>query len=142
MNEAYIASIRQHTQEQVETLNELADNIKQQPLRKIERLAAERSLQILIESAIGVAKHCCKKAGKTNSGDAYRILLITHDLLGSNIPHAVLRGAVGMRNAIVHDYLNLDWVRIEAVISKKQFEVMAEFIEAGLEYIGVQLQGS
>ena len=135
MNEAYVISMRQHVQEQLETLNELAEAIKLQPLRKIERLAAERSLQIMIEAAIGVAKHCCKKAGKTNSGDAYKNLLTAHDLLNSNIPHATLKGAVGMRNAIVHDYLNLDWARIEAVIVNQQYQTLGDFIEAGLTYL-------
>ena len=135
MNEAYVISMRQHVQEQLETLNELAEAIKLQPLRKIERLAAERSLQIMIEAAIGVAKHCCKKAGKTHSGDAYKNLLTAHDLLNSNIPHATLKGAAGMRNAIVHDYLNLDWARNEAVIVNKQYETLGEFIGAGLDYL-------
>lgn len=135
MNEAYVISMRQHVQEQLETLNELAETTKQQPLRKIERLAAERSLQIMIEAAIGVAKHCCKKAGKTHSGDAYKNLLTAHDLLNSNIPHAALKGAAGMRNAIVHDYLNLDWARIEAVIVNQQYQTLGDFIEAGLSYL-------
>ena len=136
MNEAYVISMRQHVQEQLETLNELAEITKRQPLRKIERLAAERSLQIMIEAAIGVAKHCCKKAGKTHSGDAYKNLLTAHDLLNSNIPHAALKGAAGMRNAIVHDYLNLDWARIEAVIVNQQYQTLGDFIEAGLSYLG------
>ena len=135
MNEAYVISMRQHVQEQLETLNELAEAIKLQPLRKIERLAAERSLQIMIEAAIGVAKHCCKKAGKANSGDAYKNLLTAHDLLNSNIPHSALKGAAGMRNAIVHDYLNLDWARIEAVIVNQQYQTLGDFIEAGLSYL-------
>lgn len=135
MNEAYVISMRQHVQEQLETLNELAEATKRQPLRKIERLAAERSLQITIEAAIGVAKHCCKKAGKTHSGDAYKNLLTAHDLLNSNIPHAALKGAAGMRNAIVHDYLNLDWARIEAVIVNQQYQTLGDFIEAGLSYL-------
>jgi len=135
MNEAYVISMRQHVQEQLETLNELAEITKRQPLRKIERLAVERSLQIVIEAAIGVAKHCCKKAGKTHSGDAYKNLLTAHDLLNSNIPHAALKGAAGMRNAIVHDYLNLDWARIEAVIVNQQYLTLGDFIEAGLTYL-------
>jgi len=136
MNEAYVISMRQHVQEQLETLSELAETTKRQPLRKIERLAAERSLQIMIEAAIGVAKHCCKKAGKTHSGDAYKNLLTAHDLLNSNIPHSALKGAAGMRNAIVHDYLNLDWARIEAVIVNQQYQTLGDFIEAGLSYLG------
>ena len=136
MSQTYVASMRQHVQEQLITLGELAESAQQQPLRKIERLAAERSLQILVEAAIGVAKHCCKKSGKPNSGDAYSNLLTTHDLLESQIPHATLKGAIGMRNAIVHDYLNLDWTRIETVLVNKYFEAIGEFAEEGLVYLG------
>src|SRR5690606_41691548 len=48
--------------------------------------------------------------------------LTAHDLLNSQIPHALLKGALGMRNAIVHDYLNLDWTRIEAVLVNKHYQ--------------------
>lgn len=136
MNEAYIMSMRDHVQVQLDNLNELSDIAAQQPLRKFDRLATERSLQILVEAAIGVAKHCCKKAGKNISGDAYSNLLNAHDLLNSQIPHAMLKGALGMRNAIVHDYLNLDWTRIEAVLVNKHYQIIGEFISTALEYLG------
>jgi len=136
MNETYIISIREHAQRQLENLGELSEIAQKQPLGKFDQLATERCLQILIESAIGVAKHCCKKAGKTHSGDAYKNLLTAHHLLNSQIPHASLKGAIGMRNAIVHDYLNLDWSRIETVIVNKHYEAIGEFIEEGLVYLG------
>ncbi len=135
MNETYIISIQEHAQRQLENLDELSDIAQKQPLGKFDLLATERSLQILIESAIGVAKHCCKKAGKTHSGDAYKNLLTAHHLLNSQIPHATLRGAAGMRNAIVHDYLNLDWKRIEDVLVNKHYHAMGEFVEQGLSYL-------
>lgn len=117
------------------TLDELADIARQRPLLRFERLAAERCLQITIDTAISTSILCCKKAGKTHSGDAYKNLLTAHDLLNSNIPHAALKGAAGMRNAIVHDYLNLDWARIEAVIVNQQYQTLGDFIEAGLTYL-------
>ena len=135
MSDAYINSMREHVQVQLDNLNELSELAAQQPLRKFDRLATERSLQMLVESAIGVAKHCCKKAGKSVSGEAYRNLLTAHDLLNSQIPHVLLKGALGMRNAIVHDYLNLDWTRIEAVLVNKHYQAVGEFIVAGLEYL-------
>lgn len=135
MTNAYIMSMREHVQVQLDNLNELSELAMQQPLRKFDRLATERSLQMLVESAIGIAKHCGKKAGNSVSGDAYRNLMTAHDLLNSPIPHAVLKGALGMRNAIVHDYLNLDWTRIEAVLVNKHYRAIGEFIAAGLEYL-------
>lgn len=32
-----------------------------------------------------------------------------------------LKGAIGMRNAIVHDYLDLDWELVQGVIKQKAF---------------------
>ncbi|MCD8520836.1 MAG: DUF86 domain-containing protein [Saccharospirillaceae bacterium] len=116
-------------------LDELSELAQQQPLRKFERLAVERCLQITVNAAISASVHCCKKAGKSVSGEAYINLLTAHDLLNSQIPHALLKGALGMRNAIVHDYLNLDWTRIEAVLVNKHYHAIGEFIAAGLEYL-------
>lgn len=135
MSNAYTSAMREHVQIQLDNLNELSDIAAQQPLRKFDRLATERCLQMLVESAIGIAKHCCKKAGKSVSGEAYRNLLTAHDLLNSPIPHALLKGALGMRNAIVHDYLNLDWGRIESVLMDKQYQAIGEFIDSGLAYL-------
>ncbi|MFK4751967.1 MULTISPECIES: type VII toxin-antitoxin system HepT family RNase toxin [Oceanospirillaceae] len=138
MTPTYIESMRQHTQEQLDTLAELAELATQAPLRKIERLAVERSLQILVEAAIGVAKHCCKQANIPASGDGYGTALKAHDMLQSQIPHAVLKGAIGMRNAIVHDYLNLDWTRIEAVLVSHGYRKIGTFIDEGLGYLSSQ----
>ena len=40
-----------------------------------------------------------------------------------------IRGAIGMRNAIVHDYLNLDWALIEQVIRNGQYRILTLFVE-------------
>lgn len=137
----YVESLRQHTREQLDTLDELAELAQQSPLRKFERLAVERSLQILVEAAIGVSKHSCKHAGIHTPPDAssytyaWACVLKTHDLIQSQIPHAVLKGAIGMRNAIVHDYLNLDWTRIESVVTTQGYHKVGDFVEEGLAYL-------
>jgi len=131
----YIESMRQHAEEQLANLAELADMAQQQPLRKFDRLAVERCLQILIEAAIGVAKHCCKQANVTAAAEGYASVLKAHDLIESQVPHAILKGAIGMRNAIVHDYLNLDWTRIEAVLTSHGYRNIGTFIQEGLQYL-------
>lgn len=40
-----------------------------------------------------------------------------------------LRGAVGMRNAIIHDYLNLDWRLLETVLSEARYRRVNAFVE-------------
>lgn len=131
----YIESMRQHTQQQLDNLSELAEMAQQQPLRKFDRLAVERSLQMLLEAAIGVAKHCCKKGKVTTASDGYASVLSAHDLIESQVPHAILKGATGMRNAIIHDYLNLDWTRIETVLVTHGYRHIGTFIDEGLQYL-------
>ncbi len=39
-----------------------------------------------------------------------------------------MRGAVGMRNAIIHDYLNFDWKKIEVVLNGKKYQRVEKYI--------------
>ena len=39
-----------------------------------------------------------------------------------------MRGAVGMRNAINHDYLNLDWQRVEAVVKEQRYREIKNYV--------------
>ena len=54
MPKGYLIAIAQHTQECLEDLNELSTIAKQRPFNRIERRAAERALQVLIEAGIGM----------------------------------------------------------------------------------------
>ena len=57
MPKSYLIAIAQHTEECLEDLNELSGIAKQRPFNRIERRAAERALQVLIEAGIGMAKY-------------------------------------------------------------------------------------
>lgn len=138
LSTTYVIAMREHIAEQVEVLNELSVQLKSQPLRKIERLAAERCIQILVEAAIGASKHTCKTSGVSAPADAFGVMLKAHDVLQSNLPHRVLKGAAGMRNAIVHDYLNLDWGRIEPVIRDRVYLELEQFIQHALSFLAEQ----
>ncbi len=39
-----------------------------------------------------------------------------------------MRGAVGMRNAIIHDYLNLDWRLLEDVLAEGRYRRVEAFV--------------
>ena len=102
---------------------------KKNLLSQLERSAAERSLQILVESAIGSAKHLNKKAGLPERLDNYQtIQQLTEELDIDPDYLPQLKGAIGMRNAIVHDYLNLDWELIQAVLDGKHYRRVADFV--------------
>ena len=58
----YLNAIDRHCKDCLEDLADLTGIVKQRPFTRIERRAAERSLQVLIEACIGVAKYWLKAA--------------------------------------------------------------------------------
>ncbi|SHE95421.1 Uncharacterized conserved protein YutE, UPF0331/DUF86 family [Microbulbifer donghaiensis] len=117
--------------EQVSVHQQLLDQIRAtSELGLLERSAAERSLQILAEAVIGASKHANRKLGLPERSDAASSA--TQLLEQSPCPGVTkdeIRGAIGMRNAIVHDYLNLDWTLIEQVIRNRQYVKLGKFVE-------------
>jgi len=141
MNKAYTESVLEHTAEHFEALAEIAAMLEVRSLTFIERNAVERSMQVLVESCIGLSKHVCKKAGRQVLGEAKATALKTLEILESSLGRAVgidpvaLQGAIGMRNAIVRDYLNLDWALVIAVVKEKEHLKLKCFIAAATEYL-------
>ena len=125
--DAYIAALKEQAAVHCKQLNSLSS--KSEPLNLLERSAAERSLQILVESAIGSAKHLNKKEGLPERLDSYQTITQLTEELDINTAYLPqLKGAIGMRNAIVHDYLNLDWELIQAVLDQQQYLLLVDFI--------------
>lgn len=136
MNRAYTESVREHCQLHLEALHELAAILDRRPLGFHERNSAERSIQVVVEACIGLAKHCCRKAGRAVLGDAAACALTSLELIGpSAIEAERLRGAIGMRNAIVHDDLNLDWQLLEQVLRERAFAALLPYIDAAIDYL-------
>jgi uncharacterized protein YutE (UPF0331/DUF86 family) len=140
MNSTYTESVLELTEEHFEALNELGTILLQRQLSFIERNAAERSIQVVAEACIGLAKHICKKSGRQVLGDtsastqkAVEILQATQKLEERTPKH--LLGAIGMRNAIVHDYLNLDWDLVAHVITNQDYLKLKNFIQAASIYL-------
>jgi uncharacterized protein with HEPN domain len=52
---------------------------------------------------------------------------------GLDLGHADWNSIIGMRNALVHDYLNIQPERIKEVIRNKQFKVLFEFAKYHLQ---------
>jgi uncharacterized protein YutE (UPF0331/DUF86 family) len=146
MSSAYTESVLELTQEHFEALGELGDTLRQRQLSFIERNSAERSIQVLVEACIGLSKHICKASGRQILGDASANAQKAVDILqaqqGANVAGIVdqqalkhLLGAIGMRNAIVHDYLNLDWELVAQVILSKAYLRLNPFILAATAYL-------
>jgi len=83
-------------------------------------------MQLLIEACIGIAKQAIKAKGKQVPSDA-RQAFNKLAALGLDESNADWKRIVGMRNALVHDYLNLDPERVMAAVKSNQYQVLIEF---------------
>ena len=71
MDNTYIFSMREHLGELKSELQGLTDIIHERDLSRYEYRAAERTLQVVIEVCIGIAKHWNYALYKTAPADAY-----------------------------------------------------------------------
>jgi uncharacterized protein YutE (UPF0331/DUF86 family) len=127
-------TMNEHINEVSEELAGLSDILIERDWSRYEARAAERCLQVLIESCIGMAKHWLKKQGAVSSSEAYVVFeklakrqLLNHDEL------LQWKKIIGMRNALVHDYLNTDESVLKAVFKSKNYVFLIDFSARALK---------
>lgn len=98
-------------------------------LSLLEQAGMLHALQVLVENAIGKAKHLLKAHGKTVPVSAYDAF---GDLaqLGVFPAHELPRWSaiVGLRNRIVHDYMNIDMNQIVALVQSGSDQFIVDFL--------------
>lgn len=137
---AYAYAVMEQADQHIAGLDELSAKI--QPGSTIEtgaitqltfneRSAVERSLQVLAEIAIGCSKHWLRQHQKPVPAESRACIERVYECLsGKALPDIqVMRGAIATRNVIVHDYLNLDWQRIEPVLKQRKYVQIREYIQ-------------
>jgi len=129
MLSAYVDAVVQHVNESVEDLESLHLVLQQRSWTRIERKGAERLLQTLVEACIGIAKHWLKQENKQLPANAYTVFekLMELQLIPQDSAEDWQR-IIGMRNAIVHDYLNLDEKVIRAIVVNKMYLKLQAFV--------------
>ena len=103
----------------------------QHPLSKLEQSGALHAIQVLTENSIGKAKVILKSQGQTVPVSAYDAFSKLHTLGYINADQ--LRdwtAAIGMRNRIVHEYLNVSMAVVEEIIVKQQYQLQIDFLMA------------
>lgn len=89
--------------------------------------ATERNLQLLIEACIGTAKQAIKSKGQVVPSDARQAFELLRQR-GEDAGKLEWPKVIGMRNALVHDYLNIESARIMDVINCRLHHDLFAFV--------------
>jgi len=98
-------------------------------LSHLEQNGILHALQVLVENAIGKAKHLLKAAGQEIPVSAYDAFALLASI--GQIEHEQLHNwnrAVGLRNRIVHDYMNLRMDVALEILKDEQYCFIIEFL--------------
>lgn len=120
--------------EQSSLLDEAAARLSQgDQLSRLEMNGVLHALQILIENAIGKAKQILHAQGKTvpvSAYDSFSALSADGIISSDNVEQ--WRAIVGLRNRIVHDYMNIDFGLIRQLVLHRQYQFVTDFLLASL----------
>lgn len=94
-------------------------------------LAIQRALQVYIESFIGMARYFVQQKYRltvSQSREALDELKSYGDLTPEQ--HGELMKIIGFRNVLVHDYLDVNDGIVQAIVAKKQYAILEEWMLA------------
>ncbi|MCO4784579.1 type VII toxin-antitoxin system HepT family RNase toxin [Marinomonas atlantica] len=128
----YLSAIRSNAKTYQSELNELHKILSERNLSTFEYRAAERSLQVSIEAAIGVAKHWAKSLAGSSPSEAYQAFEVISQHQRLTLDQLTnWRKVIGLRNALVHDYLNIDPNIVRSIIAQGYYAQVFDFINVG-----------
>ena len=116
--------------EQSELLQEARQKIiAKQLLTKLEQNGALHGLQILIENAIGKAKNLLKASSGSVPVSAYDSFASLHTQKKiTDIQLQQWNAAIGLRNRIVHEYMNVDMPVVFALVEQQGYQFIVDFL--------------
>lgn len=100
-----------------------------QSLSLLEQSGILHALQVLTENAIGKAKHMLKADGEpvpVSAYDAFASLARRGAVPAEEL--AKWNNAIGIRNRIVHDYMNIDMNVVFDLVREAKYRFVAEFL--------------
>lgn len=134
----YQIETAQIAREQDALLDEVCQKLSDgERLSRLEQNGVLHALQLLIENAIGKARQILKAQGEPVPVSAYDALaslarigvIPTEDLPAWNV-------AIGLRNRIVHEYMNIDIERVLELVQVNQHKLVTEFLLAPISIKG------
>ena len=128
--ELYLAETRDTAIRQQSMLDAAARALDDgETLSALEENGVLHALQILVENAIGKAKHLLKDRGEAvpvSAYDAFQRLAELGDISRSSLEH--WNAVIGLRNRIVHGYMNLDMSRVLELVRQRDYMPVVEYL--------------
>ncbi|MDK9718786.1 MAG: DUF86 domain-containing protein [Trichlorobacter sp.] len=117
-------------QEQTSLMNEASERLKAgDSLSRLEQNGILHALQVLVENAVGKAKQLLKASGKQVPLSAYDSFVSLMQLgIVSETGLPAWNAAIGLRNRIVHDYMNIDMHRVLELVKNRQYQFITDFL--------------
>lgn len=98
-------------------------------LTPLEQGGVLHALQVLIENAIGKAKQLLKARGQAVPVSAYdAFAALANGGLITQTDVATWNAVVGLRNRIVHDYMNIDMDQVMATVVSGKDQFIVDFL--------------
>jgi uncharacterized protein YutE (UPF0331/DUF86 family) len=101
------------------------------PLSPLEQNGVLHALQVLIENAIGKAKQMLKASNEPvpiSAYDAFAALARQDGIEAAQLP--AWNAVIGLRNRIVHDYMNIDMTKVLTLVREGRYVFVSEFLQA------------
>jgi uncharacterized protein YutE (UPF0331/DUF86 family) len=100
-------------------------------LSSLEKNGILHAFQILAENAIGKAKHTLKINGQQvpiSAYDSFNELVTIGAVKDNELP--TWNAIIGLRNRIVHDYMNIDVAQVLELVKNEQYRFITDFLLA------------
>lgn len=100
-------------------------------LSRLEQNGVLHAIQVLVENAIGKAKQLLKAKGiqvPLSAYDSFLLLVEQGTVNSGELP--LWNAAIGLRNRIVHDYMNIDMLRVLELVRNEQYRFITDFLIA------------
>ena len=126
----YQAECERIANEQIALLEEAKQRILSgAPLSRLEQSGVLHAFQVLIENTIGKSKHLLKSAGEPIPVSAYDAFASIEQHGDINLQELQQwNSSIGLRNRIVHDYMNIDMQLIYELITNDRHQFIAAFL--------------
>ena len=128
--ELYQAETARIATEQTALLNEAQHRlVSGKELSRLEQNGVLHALQVLVENAIGKSKQLLKAANEpvpVSAYDAFDSLVRRGEINQADLEQ--WNSMIGIRNRIVHDYMNIDMKLVYQMIIQKQYLFITDFL--------------